>query len=193
MDETTDLKQLIRSIMKNGKATQTSTAPVVVGKAKGTRRQPRSDEHGKLGDFTRSNSNPPSRSVSNTAIIGYEEVPKTRLSAAHADGQSITAETEMIRKAIKLVLSQTGGAPSKRQAKRAASPKMTRSDRVFASGKGCGPGSSRSVTLNTIKAVAATETGCIVRDPNNVITPSQSARNANTTQGNYNPTIVEKA
>lgn len=188
MNEETDLLQIIRAAMKTPNrptGTKNQSVPVVPLKTKGARLQPRRDEHGKLGDFSRSNSNPPTR-TNNTAIIGYEEVPKTRFSQKHSDSDSLAAETEMVRKAIKLVLTQTGGAPSKAAVKRSAAPKMTRSDRVF---KTTGPGSSRSVVIDRIKAISATETGCIVRDKG--ISLSASQRNANTTQGNYNPMIVE--
>jgi len=181
-----DLLQLIRATLKSKTNGRSQSVPAEPLKAKGpqrTKQQPRSDEHGKLGDFTRSNSNPPTR-TNNTAIVGYEEVPKTRFSKK--DNGNVQAETEMIRKAIKLVLNQTGGAPSKKAAKRMAAPKMTRSDRVF---KTTGPGSSRSPVLDRIKAIAATETGCIVRKE--AIDKATSQRNANTTQGNYNPMIVE--
>jgi hypothetical protein len=67
-----------------------------------------------------------------------------------------------------------------------ASPKMTRSDRVFQT---CGPGSSKSVAIDAIKAIAAQETGCIVRKE--AISLTKSQKNSNTTQGNYNPMIVE--
>lgn len=196
---TTDLRTLIRVVMNKGSKTQTtskaktSTVPVVPLKAKGpqrTKQQPRQSEHGELGDFSRSNSNPTSRSTPTTAFLGYEEVPKTQLHTKHADKPSvIDAETEMVRKAIRIAINTTGGAPSKRAAKHAAGPKMTKSDRVFQAGKGCGVGSSRSVTLGIVKAISAKETGCIVRKE--AIDKATSQRNANTTQGNYNPMIVE--
>jgi hypothetical protein len=187
-----DLLQLIRATLKSKQTNKPSpqTKPTPPSNGKGVQKvkqQPRTDEHGKLGDFSRSQTNSPRSSfTSNTAIVGYEEVPRTRLSKTDERKGVVNAETEMIRKAIKLVLNQTGGAPSKRAAKRAAAPKMTRSDRVF---KTTGPGSSRSPVLDRIKAIAAKETGCIVRKE--AISSSTSAKNANTTQGNYNPMIVE--
>jgi hypothetical protein len=191
-----ELLSIIRQAMKS-KAPEQPQKQMQRINGKGvqhTKLQPTTKEHGKLGDFTRSNSNPPTR-TNNTAIIGYEEVPKTHLNRKdERDGTNgkadvVEATTEMVRKAIKLALNQTGGAPSKRAVKHMAAPKMTRPDRVFQSGKGCGPGSSRSVTLGIIKAISAKETGCIVRKEN--ISESVSRKNANTTQGNYNPMIVE--
>ena len=191
------LLAIIRSAMKPKSATQKSNGPVVPLKARGPQRtklQPQLAEHGKLGDFTRSNSNPPTR-TNNTALLGYEEVPKTRFSqnktnnAKDADKPTLTAETEMVRKAIRVALNRTGGAPSKKAAKQMSAPKMTRSDRVFSSSNGCGVGSSRSVTLGIIKAIAHPETGCIVRKESISLTDSQ--KNSNTTQGGYFPQIVE--
>ena len=53
--------------------------------------------------------------------------------------------------------------PSKKQVKQAVSTnKMLPSNRVF---KTAGVGSSRSVILGILKAIAADETGCIVLDP----------------------------
>jgi len=52
--------------------------------------------------------------------------------------------------------------PSKKQVKRMAGNKMQPSNRVF---KTTGPGSSRSRTLDAIKAIAADETGAIVLEP----------------------------
>jgi hypothetical protein len=52
--------------------------------------------------------------------------------------------------------------PSKARVRRMAHRKMLPANRVFS--KGCGPGSSRSPTLGTIKAIAAKETYCIVVD-----------------------------
>lgn len=210
-----DLLELIRQSMRDGKNGKTnsaaklgtSDAPVELLRAKGsprasqTKLQPRADQHGKLGDFSRSATNSPRSSyTSTTAIVGYEEVPKTHFSQKDERAGVLDAETEMILKAVKIALNGTGGAPSKRVVKRAAAPKMTKSDRVFASNKGCGVGSSRSVTLGIVKAIASDETGCIVREqmkdrktkgPLKPLTLQQSQKNANTTQGNYNPMIVE--
>lgn len=143
MTNQTDLQQLIRSVMK-----QSSTPKPSKQTGKGvqkTKQQPRRDRNGKLGDNTRSNSNPTSRSVNNIAPVGFEDVSEA------GDGS--------VRALIRINLASTGRAPSKRQTKHMAMPKMTRSDRVF--GKGVGVGSSRSVTLGIVKAIAAKETGCI--------------------------------
>jgi hypothetical protein len=76
--------------------------------------------------------------------------------------------------------------PSKRMAKRAASQNpFARKDKQLLATM---PGSSRSAGLDVLKAVNAERTGCIVTDK--VITAAQSARNANTTQGNYVRTIT---
>jgi hypothetical protein len=192
METEQELLQLIRAAMKNPKGTK---QPVKPERGKGpqhTRIKPleQSPEYGRRGDFSRSNSNPVSRSIPTVAVVGYEEVPKTRFTSKHKDNpQLLQAETEMIRKAVRIALNNTGGAPSKRAAKQMASPKMTRSDRVFAAGKGCGPGSSKSPAIDAIKAIAATETGCIVRKEPIKLNVSQ--KNANTTQGGYFPQIVE--
>jgi hypothetical protein len=181
MSEQTELLQLIRSVMKSpssGKAVQ----------SRATKIRELEKEHGKLGDFSRSNSNPTSRAVRDSAFLGYEEVPKTRLTRKDERTNVVDAQTEMIRKAVRIAINTSGGAPSKRAAKRMASPKMSRSDRVF---KTAGPGSSRSATLDAIKAIASEKTGCIVRDPKQAISAEASRKNSNTTQGNYNPMIVE--
>jgi len=52
--------------------------------------------------------------------------------------------------------------PSKRQVKRMSGSKMLPSSRVFGASAGTGVGSSRSVMLDAIKAIAHPETGCIV-------------------------------
>lgn len=46
-------------------------------------------------------------------------------------------------------------------------------------------GSSRSVVLDAIKAIAHKETGCRLATDAELVRIRQSARNANTTQGNY--------
>jgi len=195
MNEVDPIKLAIRSAMQR-RANTTNTANTANTTIKS--KQTQTAEHGKLGDFSRSNSNPTSRTVSNSASVGFEEVTRPRLNlkyeANKANGKtqssdnSLSAEFETIRKAVRIAIDGTSGAPSKRAVKRMAAPKMTRSDRVF---KTTGPGSSRSATLDAIKAIAAKETGCIVRDPKHVVTAAKSAKNANTTQGNYNPMIVE--
>jgi hypothetical protein len=196
MNEDQDLLQIIRQAMKSPKPTA-KPLPRINGKGvQKTKIQPLavSPEYGKRGDFSRSNSNPISRSVSNSAPVGFEEVTRARLQRRqeknNKGGQTLDAEFETIRKIVKIAIDGTGGAPSKRAVKHMAAPKMTKSDRVFQAGKGCGVGSSRSVTLGIIKAIAAKETGCIVRKE--AIDKTTSQKNANTTQGNYNPMIVEK-
>lgn len=195
-----DLLQLIRAAMKNpskSKETKSSAKQGPTTVSKRTKTAELEKVHGKLGDFSRSNSNPTSRSIPTSATVGYEEVPKTRMNKKDSNNPNnvvLEAETEMIRKAVRIALNNTGGAPSKRAVKQMASPKMTRSDRVFAAGNGCGPGSSKSPTLDAIKAIAAKETGCIVREQMKGKEPlslRQSQKNANTTQGNYNPMIIE--
>lgn len=183
MSENEQLLAIIRAAMKTPSSGSTSK-PSPSGKqsptikpsnGKGVQKsklQPRESEHGKLGDFSRSNSNPISRSVSNSVSVGFEDVSEA------GDGSLLAT--------IRIAINNTGGAPSKRQAKHMASPKMTRSDRVFSS---TGVGSSRSVTLGIIKAIAHPETGCIVRPE--AIPLIDSQKNSNTTQGNYNPMIVE--
>lgn len=177
--KTINISEIIRAAMKStGAKSSTGSKTKPAQAAKGVQRskhQPRLDEHGERGDFSRSNSNPTSQPFSNSAPVGLEDV------SGDGDGSLLAV--------IRIAINNTGNAPSKRAAKRAASPKMTRSDRVFAAGKGCGPGSSKSPTLDAIKAIAATETGCIVTTKK--ISLSESQKNANTTQGNYVPMIVE--
>ena len=187
------IKLAIRAAM--GKPQSTTGASKTQLAARGVQRsktQVRVDMHGSKGDFTRSNSNPISRPVNNAASVGLEEVTRARLSRTHSKDNasgSLSAEYETILKAVRIAIDGTGGAPSKRAAKRAASPKMTRSDRVFQSGRGCGPGSSKSPEIDAIKAIASPETGCIVRKEG--ISEATSMKNANTTQGGYFPQIVE--
>jgi hypothetical protein len=71
--------------------------------------------------------------------------------------------------------------PSKSQIKRLAGRKMLPSNRVFAS---CGVGSSRSVVLGIIKAVAHEQTGCIVRSPDASKLPKISRSTTSRDTGN---------
>jgi hypothetical protein len=211
MNEDQDLLQIIRQAMKSPNKTSKPLARINGKGVQKTKIKPLevSPEYGKRGDFSRSNSNPVSRSVSNSAPVGFEEVTRARLDRKHGPNdrsskngkEDLNAEFETILKVVKIAIDGTGGAPSKRHVKQAASPKMTKSDRVFQSGKGCGVGSSRSVTLGIIKAIAAKDTGCLVREqmkdkktkePLKPLTLTESQKNANTTQGNYNPMIVER-
>jgi hypothetical protein len=82
---------------------------------------------------------------------------------------------------------KTSSIPSKARAKRAASQNpFLRKDKQLLSKL---PGSSRSVTVDAIKAIAHTKTGCIVTSKK--ISAEESRRNANTTQGNYNRSILK--
>lgn len=193
MTEKPDLLQLIRDAMKPTKPSEPpnrgggegikrvqvtkTNNEMKVTKTSKTQTQPRLDEHGLLGDFSRSNSNPISRTVNTTAPVGL-------LDTSGAGDESVLS---VIRIAIdKLAI------PSKRQVKHMASPKMTNPSRVFDQNKGCGPGSSKSGVIDAMKAIAATETGCLTREQmkGQPISLSQSQKNSNTTQGNYNPMIV---
>lgn len=186
-----DLLELIRQAMKSPKQTTRQvnrTGGTTESKSQATqqsKRQPRRDEHGQLGDFSRSNSNPTSRTVNNSVSVGFEDISG--------------AGDDSIKALIRINLAKPTN-PSKRQVKRMAAPKMSNSNRAFSSGNGCGVGSSKSPLIGIIKAIAAEETGCIVREqmkdkktkePLPPISLTQSQKNSNTTQGNYNPMIVE--
>lgn len=187
MTEKPDLLQLIRDAMKvkpSGPPKQLSVKSKSVQRVHKTqtnKTQPRLDEHGLLGDFSRSNSNPISRTVNTTAPVGL-------LDTSGAGDESVLS---VIRIAIdKLAI------PSKRQVKHMASPKMTNPSRVFDQNKGCGPGSSKSTIIDAMKAIASKDTGCLTREQMKgqdakPISLSQSQKNSNTTQGNYNPMIVK--
>lgn len=194
-----ELNDTIRAILKSSTGAKTTIKPL--GPQNGTGVQKAkvrplevSEEYGRRGDFSRSNSNPTSRPIRNSASVELEEVTRARLSRSYEQNKenkgnkstSLNAEFETILKVVRIALDSTGGAPSKRAVKRMATPKMTRSDRVF---KTTGPGSSKSPELDAIKAIAAKETGCIVRKE--TISESKSMKNANTTQGGYFPQIVE--
>lgn len=182
MTDKPDLLQLIRQAMNSKSTAATNKTPNGKGVQRTKKRPPKAIA-GQLGDFSRSNSNPPSRTVNNLAPVGFEDM------SGAGDGSLLAV--------IRLSLTHLS-TPSKRQVKHMSSPKMTRPDRVFQLGKGCGPGSSKSPTLSIIKAIAAQDTGCIVREqmkgkdkqPLKPLTLSESQKNANTTQGNYNPMIV---